>query len=451
MKKQKPAAPAPAVSTPRESSAPAPRKRSSKARYVRYAIYGLIVVAGIALRFYLAGPTIPLPELADLDPVLVEEIENARAVIWQSPRRPEAWARMGLLLAAHGFSADSAECFVKAGELDAKVWKWPYLRAVALEGDDPAAARDALREAAVLADDDDPLPKLVLIERLLELGEFEEAERHLKIALRFWPDNPRVNLNHGRLLFARGDVANCIAPLEKAAADRHTRRAALRLLAQVHRRLGDEAASAEAVAAINDLPPDEEWPDPLRRQFDLFRISKGAYIARITQLGERGDDENASRIAGEAIARYPDLAHLVAGRERLSRQDAAGAEVALRKALAIDPRSTDALVLLGDALVLQQKFAAAEEVFRQAIEINPAAGQAYLQLGRCLVSQMKYKAAVSPLRAAVQYMPLSADAHRELARALSESGEPEEAAVHEQHAERLKSRSAASPAGPTPP
>jgi len=439
MKKRKPASSPPVAATAREAAPTPAQKQSSKTRFVRYGLYGLIVLVAIAVRFWIAGPTVPLPELADLDPVLVEEIENARAAIWQTPRRPEAWARMGMLLAAQGFTAEAVECFLKASELDSENWKWPYLRAVTLEGYEPAAAREALREAAVLAGDEDPLPKLVLIERLLEIGEFDEAQRHLQIALRFWPDNPRVNLNQARWLFARGDVGGCLAPLAKAADDRHTRRAAHRLLAQVHRRLGDETAADKATATLDELPPDEEWPDPLRKQFELFRISKGAYIARITQLGESGEDAAAARVANEAIGRYPDLAHLVAGRERLSRGDAAGAEVALRKALAIDPRSTDALVSLGEALVRQEKHAAAEDAFRQAIEVNPATGQAYLQLGRCLAAQKKHKESLGPFRTAVQYMPLSIEAHRELARALSDSGQPEEAEVHQKHAERLTS------------
>jgi uncharacterized protein HemY len=103
---------------------------------------------------------------------------------------------------------------------------------MALEASDAAAARDALREAAVVAGEEDLLPKLILIERLLELGEFDEAERHLTFVLHYEPQHPRGNLDRARLLFARGDATGCLEPLERAAADRRTRQAAQQLSAQ---------------------------------------------------------------------------------------------------------------------------------------------------------------------------------------------------------------------------
>jgi Tfp pilus assembly protein PilF len=144
-----------------------------------------------------------------------------------------------------------------------------------------------------------------------------------------------------------------------------------------------------------------------------------------------------------ALDRYPELARLVSGRERLINGDAAGAESALREAVRLDPRSLDALVSLGEVLTQQKKHRQAEDVLRRAVKVEPSNGDAHLRLGRCLMEQDNYNAALVPLRSAVQYMPTSAEAHTALADALAKTGATNEADEHRQIAERLGKASAA--------
>jgi tetratricopeptide (TPR) repeat protein len=429
------------ASAPAAAPVKIPSKRS---RLIRYSLYALVIPIALAVRYWLAGPDVPLPALAGLDPALVEDIENARAVVWSSPRQPEKWGQLGMLLAAHSFTAEALQCFERAEVLEPSHWRWPYLRCVAQERGDPSAALDALREAAVLAGDDEPLPRLLLVERLLEIGELDEAERHVQFALHNWPRHPRANLDAARLRMVRDDAEGAVALLhESPMDDTHTRRTAHQLAAQIHRMLGQELAASATIERLKQLPPDEAWTDPWREKLESYRTTKGAYIARIDELRRRGDQPRLDRAVLESIGRYPELAHLVEGRRLLAEGDAEAAESALREAATLDPRSIDALISLGEALKQQRKLGDAEDVFRRATQVEPTNGGTHLHLGHCLYQQSQYLRAIDSLHLAVQLLPTVPEAHMALANALEAAGKAEEAEEQRRIAKRLAPSSAA--------
>ena len=142
-------------------------------------------------------------------------------------------------------------------------------------------------------------------------------------------------------------------------------------------------------------------------------------------------------MVAESIEAYPELAHLVAGRERLSRAILRAPKPRFARRIKLDPESIDALLSLGDALKQQKKLDQAEDTFRRAIAVEPTNGDAQLRLGRCLAEQKEFDAALTPLQAAVQFMPTSADAHNAMADAFSSLGRAAEAADHRRQAEQL--------------
>jgi tetratricopeptide (TPR) repeat protein len=437
MKKSKRAAQHAAKAEIKTQSPPRPT-RSMRKQLLLYTVCGGIAIAvAFGVRVWLVGPEIPMPPAESLDNRLAEEIENARAQVWEAPRRPERWGDLGMLLAAHSFPSEAVQCFDRAAKLDSENWCWPYLRSIALEQTDAAASRDALHEAAVVAGELEPLPRLLLIERLLENGELGEAREHLDVALGYWPDNARVAVNQARLLFMHDDAAGALAALRPATGDRHARRMAHQLLVQLHRRLGDQPAAEKTLEALESLPRDEPWPDYWREKLESFHIRKGALIASIHELYRRGDIEAAQRTVAKSIERYPELAHLIGGRQRLAKGEVEAAERVLSDALRYDPRSVDAMLSLGEALERQKKYSDAEYVLRRAVAREPTNGETHLRLGRCLLSQKQVDAAAGPLRTAVHLMPMSPDAHAALADALAATGNKDESDEHRRHADRL--------------
>lgn len=406
-------------------------------RPVRYALYAALILAAIGLRFYLTGPSIPLPDLTDADPALVEAIENARAAVWQDPRSAENWGELGMLLYANHYKPQGVQCFDQAAHYDPDNWKWPYLKSRALEHDAPEAAFVALRRAAELSRGESELPQLVLAEKLAERGAFDEAQAAYRAVLEQGPKHARAHLGLGRLLLQRDQPEAALDALTHAAQSGYTRKAAHELLAQVYRRLGDVAASDEALAKAALLPPDEEWPDPVRAELHAHRVGKDATIARITELRRQGREQEVAQHAARAYELYPELYLLVNGRELLSQGEAAEAERSLQKALLLDPKSVDIVLSLGDALNAQEDLAAAEEMYRRAIELEPTSGEAHLRLGRVLLAQEHSQNALAAFQSAVRYMPRSKEAHLELAAVLEKLGRSEEAGEQRKIADQL--------------
>ena len=137
---------------------PPPRQSPVK----RYLLYGLLVVAAIGVRLWFAGPTIPIPDLSDATPELETAVNAAAARIDEAPSSADAWGNYGMLLAAHQFTAEAVAVYDKAHELEPRDWRWPYLKAVALEHVDPAQSIVALDESVKLGRADDDLPALEL-------------------------------------------------------------------------------------------------------------------------------------------------------------------------------------------------------------------------------------------------------------------------------------------------
>src|SRR5688500_9638783 len=103
MKKGKRSRPGPANPVVKTTAA-APPHRPRRSRVVLYAASSLLLIsAAFGVRYWLMGPDIPVPPPDKLDQRLAEEIENARAIIWEAPRQPERWGDLGMLLAAHSF------------------------------------------------------------------------------------------------------------------------------------------------------------------------------------------------------------------------------------------------------------------------------------------------------------------------------------------------------------
>lgn len=95
-------------------------------------------------------------------------------------------------------------------------------------------------------------------------------------------------------------------------------------------------------------------------------------------------------------------AHLDLARGYLAQGDWARARAPLEKALEIDPRSADALVLMAVLYQSEGEGPLAEEYYRRALRYNPSHAQALNNYGTFLYGQGRYADAVDPLRKLVQ-------------------------------------------------
>ncbi|MGC1301570.1 MAG: tetratricopeptide repeat protein [Caulobacteraceae bacterium] len=104
------------------------------------------------------------------------------------------------------------------------------------------------------------------------------------------------------------------------------------------------------------------------------------------------------------------------------------AEKHLRQALALRPRTPPYLVNLGSVLVTQRRFADAVPVFREATRLQPDLAEAWSSLGNALRELGKLDQAEEACRKALQVNPGFGEAHANLGNALRQLGRAREAA-----------------------
>jgi Flp pilus assembly protein TadD len=153
----------------------------------------------------------------------------------------------------------------------------------------------------------------------------------------------------------------------------------------------------------------------------------------------------------EAIAVYTDLiarspksaeAHYNLGLALKQKDDFAGAETSLRRAVELDPALPDPPYTLGVVLWQTGRLDEAATAFREATARRPGYADAHFMLGTVLQQQGDAKGAEDAFRRAIQIAPDSAEAHLSLAQVLRRGNAAEAASAELREAERLRQKKA---------
>ena len=114
-----------------------------KARRWMLLLVLLVVLASAWAFFSRIQSPMPQPPLVDLDgadPAVVALIEPALNQVLLTPRDPQAWGTLGMVLRAHDYNPEAVECFSQAQHLNGNEPRWPYFQGTALTSLDPPAA-----------------------------------------------------------------------------------------------------------------------------------------------------------------------------------------------------------------------------------------------------------------------------------------------------------------------
>jgi len=257
----------------------------------------------------------------------------------------------------------------------------------------------------------DPQLALALLEVFARSGRKKEAEQ-LAADIRA---NTKLQSNQilgaARLLFRLGslDAAASMVNMDlPGGVEQHD------LLAAIYTAQGDVRRASDEWQKSIQLSPD----DP-KRYFQLGML----YLKYRTP-------SLAVIVFGHGVERLPNSALLWMGLgisqcldEKLER-----AEQSLQTAIRLDPRFTDAYLMLGDILE-QEKPHEALEVFRRTMAAHPELPVAYYYYGRLALqlNEGSIDDVVRALRRAVSLDPSFADSHYELGRALEEQDNTDEA------------------------
>ena len=204
------------------------------------------------------------PELAAY---LAEQVASAQAL----PASAAMRGRLAMAYHANGFASAAAQTYAQAARLDPAEFRWPYLGALLLaESGDHDAALVSLQRALAI----DPAYAPALLWQgswLLDAGRATAAGAAYEQGLR-QAHHPAVEaaatvgLARARLRQGDADVAlELLQPLTAQFDHPYV----WQLLAQAHRRVGDEEAARQA-AARGRHPTVLDWPDEHRESLAEF-------------------------------------------------------------------------------------------------------------------------------------------------------------------------------------
>lgn len=372
------------------------------------------------------------------DPTLTSLISTSRTHVAQLPNSAEAWGKLGQAFHAAEFYPQARECYARATQLDPNAGRWFHLLGTLLLQENPEAAITNFQRAANLP----PYPdasRHQLGRVLLERGRMNEGKEQLERVTHGAPNFASAQLDLARIYAARGSNDVAFNLLQDAKTNVYTARAALLLLGQIRHAQGDQE-EAEDFSKQAAAAPHAEWPDPYGREVQGLRSDKQAVVDRVNRYLTLGRNEDAEHALWPLLKTAPGDSEtlLLLGRIRYQQRECALAEEALRRHLALQPRSLNGLVQLSLALLCQQKWSEATEPLRKATEIKPDYAQAHFNLGFALSRQGETQAAIESLRAALRCNPGDAIIHEVLAEELRRSGATREADQHAQRASDLR-------------
>jgi tetratricopeptide (TPR) repeat protein len=156
--------------------------------------------------------------------------------------------------------------------------------------------------------------------------------------------------------------------------------------------------------------------------FEAKPRPNGAAVAFPTAASSAGEDSKKRREAEEWFERGLELEHAAAPESE--------ARAAYEKAIALDPRSTGALVNLGTLYFNARQHSKAEKCYRRAVEVDPSYALAHFNLGNLYDERGEVEKAFRHYAEALRLNPAYPDAHYNLALLFQSRGQSMQALPH---------------------
>lgn len=331
-------------------------------------------------------PALPRVDLAQATPPVRRTLERHLEEVRRHPRSATAWGQLGSALYAYRLMAPAREALGRAGRLDPRNPRWPYLEGISWLSDDPGRAEARLRRAVEVGGNEPPALRLRLARLLAEQGRWEEVDREWRAF------EPEGSVPGPALLLAaqsareQGDLDKALAWARRATEQPEVARPAFTLLSTLLARQGDTAGATDAMRRAASASGSDRLVDPFDAEAMARREDPGAFSERVHPLLAQGRlDEAAAWIAvlRRDYSDYPDT-WLAAGRHEYRRGNPAAAERHLLRHLELEERSVQGWFQLGMVRLGQRRDADAVEAFGRAVELKPDLAPAWHNRGLAL-------------------------------------------------------------------
>lgn len=273
---------------------------------------------------------------------------------------------------------------------------------------------------------------------LSRLGLFADAAREYQAALKISPNNPNIALNLAIARYKDGDIAAAAADLARLRARSGANRQANLLLADCWLQMGENRKVIDLLTPLEKSAPDDltlayvlgtaliRDNQQARGEAILNRIfargeSAEAWLlmgsAKLSLAAVSDDFAGPVHDLAKALTLNPKLptANALYGRALLGHGDAAGAAVAFRAELALNPGDFESLLNLAVLVKQDGELAEARRLLAAALRIRPADPGVRYQLAAIDLTDGKVAEARAQLEALVKESPEFTEAHVSLA------------------------------------
>ena len=253
---------------------------------------------------------------------------------------------------------------------------------------------------------------------LVHEGRYREAIREYKLALDAQPSNAGIQLNLGLAYYKTGDIDRAVKEFEAVYSvlpdNDPQRRRVMLLLAECYLRRDQ----VERVVGLLDPVADAD-PNDLTLAYLLG-----------TALIHLGHEERGALMI-QRILRNGDTAeaHMLMAVTRMKGADYKGATAELDRAIALNPRMSEAFNLKGRLEFIASDLGAAEAAFRSALALDPNAFESLLLLGTLLRQEGRLKESHSLLERALHLRPTEIRVRYQFAVQYSTEGDDKRAAA----------------------
>jgi tetratricopeptide (TPR) repeat protein len=343
-----------------------------------------------------------------------------------------AWGRLGEAFHAAEFTLEAKLCYSNAAGRDPKDFRWPYLLGTLEQQGEPTLSIQHLTRATELAAGRVDSPRYQLARTLVEQGQFDQAEPHLKLLLAANPYHAAASLELTRVQLARGALRDATRTLQPVLTNSYTMRAGYLLGSQIAQRNNQADVAAQLSRRAAALPRTFDWPDPVLREVQSLRKDRAYLADQVNGYLQQFMLPETEAALNKLLTAFPDDPEglLLLGRLRYVQKRCPEAEVAYRKHLAQQPDSLNGLIQLGLTLMCQERWSNAVSVLEQAVVLKPDFAQAHNNLGTARSKAGDATGAIRAFRDALRCSPGDINTHMSLAEELANENQIEEAKQH---------------------
>jgi len=368
--------------------------RSSRTPDLARAAFGLFCALWlVALESCDAGSTGPAPgsyapdpphleNPGELDPRVVERVQDARQAVVRRPRDAGAWAVLGMVFDNERMRGRAADCYGEAARLDPEEPRYWFHRAAALNkiGRNTEAV-EAIERSLAMRSDYAPSHARLGNYRF-EDGLLDEARAAYERAIEVDTSYPGGWVGLARVHLQLDETAPAIEILEKQLDDRPSDVLVQHVLAGAYRQAGrtDEIALSD-----DERSETSRWPDPWAEE--LRRYQDDPALRKVTKLlmdGKRDealtileDLRDRTQTPDDELAYLLQLAELYVDLDRLK-----DAETTYRRLLEIQPENSQVYSHLAEIYERANQLPSAVGTIRTAIRMNPDHAPNYRLAGR---------------------------------------------------------------------